>query len=431
MKSLSIGPPVRKLRLIIKREYLTRVKTKGFIIGTILVPLLGVAFCLLIIFLVRHKPSQTMRLVVVDNSGTLAQPITHNLDGKLENGQPEFTIVETMVRPASPDAVQQDLRSRINSEKIDAYLWIPADGTQSFELHMRNPDNFALIGPLSGAVDQAVISARLSDRGVHLDDIKAVLRGTDLQLLKVSEAGESVEKGQSIGIAIALVILLYTALLMYGIITMRSVLEEKTTRTMEVLISAVSPFELLCGKILGVAAAAFTQFAIWMISTALLFSYGALAAAGMGTGSALSGVHIPISLVLYAGIFFFGGYFLYSAMFAAIGSACSNEQDAQQLQWIAMAPLVFCMVIYSLVLNDPSSTTSVVLSEIPFFSPVLMALRISLQTPPFWQIALALVLLFLTTIVSIYASAKIYRVGILMYGKRPSVVEMFRWLRYS
>ena len=422
---------MRKLRLIIKREYLTRVKTKGFIIGTIIVPLLGVAFCLLIIFLVRHKPSQTMRLVVVDNSGTLAQPITHNLDGKLENGQPEFTIVETIVHPASPDAVQQDLRSRINSEKIDAYLWIPADATQSFELHMRNPDNFALIGPLSGAVDQAVISARLSDRGVHLGDVKEILRGTDLKLLKVSEAGESVEKGQSIGIAIALVVLLYTALLMYGIITMRSVLEEKTTRTMEVLISAVSPFELLCGKVLGVAAAAFTQFAIWMISTALLFSYGALAAAGMGQGSALSGVHVPISLVLYAGAFFVGGYFLYSSMFAAIGSACSNEQDAQQLQWVAMAPLVFCMVIYSIVLNDPTSTTSVVLSEIPFFSPVLMALRISLQTPPFWQIALALVLLFITTVGSIYASGKIYRVGILMYGKRPSLVEMFRWLRYS
>jgi ABC-2 type transport system permease protein len=422
---------MRKLRLIVKREYLTRVRTKSFIIGTITVPLLGVAFCLLIIFLVNHKPTQSMRLVIVDNSGALAQPITRNLDAKLDNGKLEFTIVETIVRPASPDAVQQDLRSRINSGKLDAYLWIPRDPSQSFELHTRNPDNFSLIEPLSGAVDQAVISGRLSERGVHLDDIKEILRSTDLKLLKVNETGESVEKGQSIGIAIALVVLLYTALLMYGIITMRSVLEEKTTRTMEVLISAVSPFELLCGKILGVAAAAFTQFAIWMISTALLFSYGALAAAGMGAGSALSGVHVPISLVLYAGAFFVGGYFLYSAMFAAIGSACSNEQDAQQLQWIAMAPLVFCMVIYSLVLSDPSSTTSVVLSEIPFFSPVLMALRISLQTPPVWQIALALALLFVTTVGSIYASAKIYRVGILMYGKRPSLIEMFRWLRYS
>lgn len=422
---------MRKLRLIVKREYLTRVKTKGFIIGTILVPLIGLAFCLLIIYLVNHKPTQSMRLVIVDDSGTLAQPITQGLDAKLENGKPEFTMVETIVQPASRDTVQQDLRARINSEKIDAYLWIPRDPKESFELHMRNPDNFSLIGPLSGAVDQAVISRRLSERGVHLDDLKTILHGAELKLMKVSETGEAEEKGQSIGIAIALVVLLYTALLMYGIITMRSVLEEKTTRTMEVLISAVRPFELLAGKILGVALAAFTQFAIWMISTALLFSYGTLAALGLGQGSAMSGVHIPISLVLYAGIFFIGGYFLYSSMFAAIGAACSNEQDAQQLQWIAMAPLVFCMVIYSMVLNDPTSTASVVLSEIPFFAPVLMALRISLQTPPAWQIALALFLLLITTVATVYASAKIYRVGILMYGKRPSLVEMFRWLRYS
>jgi len=145
----------------------------------------------------------------------------------------------------------------------------------------------------------------------------------------------------------------------------------------------------------------------------------------------MAGVHVPISLVVYTAVYFVGGYFLYSSMFAAIGAASSNEQDAQQLQWLAMAPLVFCMVIYSVILNDPSSTVSVVLSEIPFFSPVLMALRISLRTPPGWQISLSLVLLFFATVGTMYASAKIYRVGILMYGKRPSLVEMLRWLRYS
>ncbi len=422
---------MRKLRLIVKREYLTRVRTKGFIIGTVSVPLLGLAFCFLIIFLVNHKSTESTRLVIVDNTGTLAAPIEGGLTAKLDDGKPEFVIQDTILKPASPEAVQNDLRAKINAEMLDAYLWIPADATESFELHMRNPDNFKLIGPLSEAVDQAVISERLSARGVHVDDIRGVLHGTDLKLLKVSESGEAVEKGQSIGIAIALVILLYTALLMYGIITMRSVLEEKTTRTMEVLISAVRPFELLCGKILGVAAAAFTQFAIWMISTALLFSYGALAAMGMGQGSPLSGVHVPPSLLLYAGIFFFGGYFLYSSMFAAIGAACSNDQDSQQLQWLAMAPLVFCITIYGVILNDPTSNVSVGLSLVPFFSPVLMALRISLQTPPFWQIALSLFLLFVTTVGMIWVSAKIYRVGILMYGKRPSLVEMARWLRYS
>jgi ABC-2 type transport system permease protein len=114
-----------------------------------------------------------------------------------------------------------------------------------------------------------------------------------------------------------------------------------------------------------------------------------------------------------------------------VGAACSNEQDAQQLQWLAMAPLVFCMIIYSVILNDPSSKLAVILSEIPFFAPVLMSLRISLQTPPFWQIGLSFTLLVLTTIVMIWLSAKIYRVGVLMYGKRPSLIEMARWLRYS
>jgi ABC-2 type transport system permease protein len=232
-------------------------------------------------------------------------------------------------------------------------------------------------------------------------------------------------------VAIAIVVLLYTSLLMYGIITMRSVLEEKTTRTMEVLISAVDPFQLLAGKIIGVAAVAFTQFLIWTASLGLLASYGAAMVAMTGSGSMLSGLHLPASLLIYAGIYFFGGYFLYSTMFAAVGAACSNEQDAAQLQWIAMAPLVFSMVIYSLVLNDPSSKASVILSEIPFLAPVLMPLRVSLQMPPAWQMALSVALLFITAIGVIYASARIYRIGILMYGKRPTLPELARWLRYS
>jgi ABC-2 type transport system permease protein len=154
-------------------------------------------------------------------------------------------------------------------------------------------------------------------------------------------------------------------------------------------------------------------------------------AAMTGAGAALAGIHVPGALLAYAGIYFFGGYFLYSSMFAAVGAACSNEQDAAQLQWIAMAPLVFTMVIYSLVLNDSSSRASVILSEIPFFAPVLMPLRVSLQVPPAWQIALSIGLLFLSIVVVIYCSAKIYRVGILMYGKRPTLPELVRWLRYS
>jgi ABC-2 type transport system permease protein len=135
--------------------------------------------------------------------------------------------------------------------------------------------------------------------------------------------------------------------------------------------------------------------------------------------------------MVWSVVYFLCGYFLYSALFAAVGAACSNEQDAQQLQWIAMAPLVCTMMIYWVVLTDSNSRTSVILSEIPFFGPVLMPLRVSLQTPPLWQLALSIVLLLLSIAVVILASAKIYRVGILMYGKRPTLPEMFRWLRYS
>lgn len=422
---------MRKIWLIIKREYMTRVRTKGFIIGTIIVPLIGLGSILLVVFLVGHTASRSLRLVIMDNSGSLAPTIVRQLDGKLADGEPQFVVEQVISHAKSPEAVQQDLRTRINREQLDAYLLIPRDLEQPFELHMRNPDNFGLIGPLSNSVDQAVISSRLAQRGVHLDDMQSILKGTDLKLLKVSETGESVEKGQGIAVAVALVVLLYTALLMYGIITMRSVIEEKTTRTMEVLIASVRPFELLTGKILGVAAVAFTQFGIWMASTALLFSYGVLATWGMTRNSPLAGVHVPISLIVYAALFFVCGYFLYSSMFAAIGSACSNEQDAQQLQWLAMAPLVFCMIIYGVILNDPTSHTAVILSEIPFFAPVLMALRVSLQTPPAWQIALSVVLLVLTTVAVMYGAAKIYRVGVLMYGKRPTIVELFRWLRFT
>jgi ABC-2 type transport system permease protein len=422
---------MRKVWLIIKREYLTRVKTKGFVIGTLIVPFIGIVSVLLVAFLASHGSTQKVRIAIVDNVGGLAESVARGLKGTGENGKPEFTVSESIDRPASPDAVQQGLRARINSGALDAYLLIPGDLSRSFELHARNPDNFALLVPLTAAVNQALIEARLRARGIHVDDVSEIARGADLEVIKVSQSGESVEKGQTIGVAIGLVVLLYMSLLMYGIITMRSVLEEKTTRTMEVLISSVRPFQLLAGKILGVAGVAFTQFLIWILSLGLLLSYGAVMAAMFNPGSSFPVIHVPASLLIWAVLFFFGGYFLYSAMFAAIGAACSTEQDAAQLQWLAMGPLVFTMCIYWVILTDPTSKASFVLSEIPFFAPVLMPLRISVQMPPVWQAALSIVLLLLTTVGVIYGSAKIYRVGVLMYGKRPTLPELVHWLRYT
>jgi ABC-2 type transport system permease protein len=422
---------MRSIWLIIKREYLTAIKTKAFVITTVLLPLVGIGFFAMILFLVNHQPTKTFRLAIVDEAGGLAPSISQGLDAKLPDGQPEFTVVNSMDRPAADGGVENRLRNQVLSGKLDAFLLVPRDLTKSVQLHTRNPGDFALEAPLIAALNRAIILDRLSARGIHVDDASEITRGADLELIKITKSGETVEKGQSVGIAIALVLLLYMSLLIYGIIMMRSVLEEKTTRTMEVLISSVKPFDLLTGKILGVAATAFTQLLIWIVSLLLLLSYGVAMAATMGPSSPFAGVHVATSLIIYAVIFFVGGYFLYSAMFAAIGAACSSEHDAQQLQWLATAPLVFTMCVYSLVLADPSSTMSIALSEIPFFAPVLMPLRISLQTPPFWQIGLAIALLFSTTLTAIYASAKVYRIGVLMYGKRPTLPELAHWLRYS
>jgi ABC-2 type transport system permease protein len=422
---------MRKIWLVIKREYVTRAKTKGFVIGTLSVPLIGIAFTFLIAFIAGHQATQSMRLVLVDNAGGIAPAIVRGLDAKLPNGQPQFAIADPIERPASPAAVQDALRAKINSGALDAYLVIPSDFSKPVELHTKNPGNFAVLGPITSAVNQAVVEARLNARGVHVDNIREIVRSADFRVIKVSKGGEALEKGQTIGVAVALVILLYMSLLLYGILTMRSILEEKTTRTMEVLISKVKPSELLAGKILGIAGVAFTQFTIWAASLALLGAFGVAMTAMTGSASALAGIHIPGELLAISLIYFLGGYFLYSSMFAAVGAACSNEQDAGQLQWIATAPLIFTMSIYWVILTDSTSRFSVILTQIPFFSPVLMPLRFSLQPPPIWQLALSIFLLFATTIGVIFASAKVYRIGILMYGKRPTLPEMFRWLRYS
>ena len=424
---------MRKVWLIVKREYVTRVKTKGFLIGTLLLPSLGIVSVLLAAAVSGHGSNHNVRIAIVDNAGGLADLVSQALPGTdgVGKGKLEFTVVQSFEQASSASTVEQDLRAQVNSGLLDAYLVIPLDLSQPAELHTKNPDNFGVIAPVTAAVNQALIESRLNARGIHVDNFSEIARDADLQVIKVSKSGESVEKGQTIGVAVGLVLLLYMSLLMYGVMTMRSVLEEKTSRTMEVLISSVRPFQLLAGKIVGIAGVAFTQFLIWIVSAGLLLSYGAVMALTFNPGSSFPAIHVPVSLVILAVLFFFGGYFLYSAMFAAIGAACSTEHDAAQMQWLAMGPLVFTMMIYWTVLSDPASTLSIVLSEIPFFAPVLMPMRISVQTPPVWQIALSIFVLFATAVGVIYSSAKVYRIGVLMYGKRPTLPELLRWLRYS
>jgi ABC-2 type transport system permease protein len=422
---------MHKVWLVIKREYITRVKTKGFILATIGVPLLSAGVMVLSVVMAVRQTGHTMKMAIVDEAGGLGTQIAENLAGeKLDNGKPRFEIAKTLEQPVLEASVRDSLRDQVNGGKLDGYLVIPKDASY-VEFHTKNAADFMIYGPVQTAVNHAVITRRLSERGVHIDDVAALMKGINMKVIKVTQQGESEDSGQTFVMGLILAMLLYITLIMYGVITMRSVLEEKTTRIVEVLVSAVRPFQLLLGKIIGVAGVGFTQYLIWITTGLLLVTYGGSVAATVRPGASFPHIHVPASLLAYLGIYFVLGYFLYASLYASVGAASSNEQDAQQLQLVVTLPLVFGFIMYNGVLRDPSSTLSFVLSEIPLFSPILMVLRITAQTPPFWQIALSIFILAVTMLGVVYLSSRIYRVGILMYGKRPSLVEILRWLRYS
>ncbi len=422
---------MRKLWLIIKREYITRVKTKGFVIGTLALPLLTIGVFVFSILVAMRQPDHTLKLAILDDAGGLSAAVTKGLNGTLPNGQPTFRVVKSF--EMSEPGARAELRAELSAGRLDGYLVIPKDisAGKRAEFHSRNPGDIALTDSIARAVSDAVIARRLSERGVRVDNVGEMVRGVDVKLIKVSKHGESEEKGDTFLVAIVLAMVLYTTMVMYGVMTMRAVLEEKTSRIMEVLVSAARPFQLMAGKILGVGGVALTQYLIWSVSAALLTSYGFAMASTLQPGASAPHLHLPASLLVYFVVYFLLGYFLHASIYAAIGAAASNEQDAQQLQWPATLPLIFSFVMFNFILRDPNSHTAVMLSLIPFFTPILMLLRISAETPPFWQIALSMALTVLTTVGVVYFSARIYRVGVLMYGKRPSLVELFRWLRYS
>src|SRR5579884_279093 len=423
-----------KLWFVVKRVYLTRVLTKGFIISTVAIPALIIGVIVFQFFVAEKQPALTQTITIVDEAGQLGDLIESFLARqKLPDGKPAFSVVQIQEQPRVPKELRARLTARTRTHRLSGYLWIPRGilSGEKPQFVVRNPGAFMTLETINEAVREAVISRLLKSRGVSVQNLSTLLHSADVRLIHLTSEGESEEKGQIYVVAIGMATILYGSLLMYGITTMRSVLEEKTTRIMEILISSIRPFELLAGKILGVAAVGLTQFLIWAISAGLLTAYGLSMAKVASPSDSGFKIHLPPALLAFGVLYFIGGYFLFASMYAAIGSAVSSEQDAQQLQMPVTLLLVTSFFLFSIIMSDPNSTLSIALSMIPFFSPILMVMRIALQTPPLWQVALSLIFLLLTTLGVTYASARIYRVGVLMYGKRPSFVELFRWLRYS
>lgn len=419
-----------KVWLVIKREYKTRVLTKGFVISTIAIPGLIVGFIVFQSMLASGHPEHNKKIAILDESGGLGPAVEKSLaQDKLPGGSPAFEVIEVLENPSHPVQARQEFAAMTRRRALDGYLWIQRGilSGERPEFVARDPSTLTSLDTLNRAVGEAVIAKRLKGQGAATQDARNLLRAANVRLIRLTRKGETEEKGQIYVVAIVMGMILYGALLTYGITTMRSILEEKTSRIIEVLISSIRPVQLLAGKILGVAAVGLTQFLIWTISAGLLEVYG-LALAGSSGGHPIN-LGLSAAALVWVVIYFLGGYFLYAALYAAIGAAVSSEHDAHQIQMPVTLLLAGSFLLFNIIISDPNSPASIVLSMIPFFSPILMVMRIALQSPPLWQIAVSLLVLALTTLGVIYASARVYRAAVLMYGKRPSLVELLRWLR--
>jgi ABC-2 type transport system permease protein len=416
---------MKRLFVLVRREYLERVRTKAFVIGTVLGPLL-MGGLTVIPGLLMSRGGKPLRVAVVDEGGQLAAPVGAALAAREHNGQKRF-IVEP-ARPGTIEEREKQCKEDVLSGKLDGYLVLPADALSKSEAsyYGKNVSNVVDLGLMDNAIGQTLIGLRLNDAGVPPERVKDVTRGLNMKRIRVSATGDREDRGAATILALVLLMILYATVLMWGQMLLTSVIEEKTSRVVEVMASAVPPFQLLVGKLLGVGAAGLTQFLVWALS---LF---AVSLGGAGMMAAMGGGKMPeISPLLLVGlvVYFLLGFLLYSSLFAAVGASVNTAQEAQSLAFPVMMPLIVGVTLFPMVMQAPDSTMSVVLSLIPLFTPLLMFLRIAVLTPPLWQIALSILLTSLTIAGVLWVAARIYRVGILMYGKRPTFPEILRWVR--
>jgi len=414
-----------KLWAVVRREYLERVRTKGFVIATILGPLAMAGLMIVPIF-AMGSGSKPLKVAVLDATGTLGPAVEDALRDARFDGKPRFDVRPVGDQP--PATREAALKAAVLEGGLDGYLDLPADvvanGTASY--FGRNVSNRIDLRTMERAVSDVLVGVRLAAAGLDPGKVKDLTKELDLKTIRLSESGEREDRGAAMLFAIILLMILYTSILMWGQMLMTSVIEEKTSRVVEVMASGVPSTTLLAGKLLGVGGAGLTQFLVWSLS---LFAVS-LAMAGPLVGAFPMPEVTALMLVSFV-LFFLLGFFFYAALYAAIGSAVNTVQEAQNFVWPVMMPIIIGMVSFTAVLESPDGAFSVTMSMIPGISPLIMFLRIVVLTPPLWQIALSIVLLALGILGVLWAAARIYRVGILMYGKKPTFPELVKWVRHA
>lgn len=417
-----------KLFIIIKREFLTRVRTKAFIVTTILVPL-GLAALIFVPVLIQMFDSDTShKIAVVDNTNIVFAKLAEQDSVRYQDYS---------------DTKIEDLRHMVMEGEIEGYLTINnknINENKSVELVYGGGGGISLISSVEDDLQSVFRDVRLNQAKASAEIMDILETETELSTTKLTEEGEEESANTFFlsGLGYVMAFIVYGAIFGYGGYVMRSVIEEKSSRIIEVVASSAKPFELLLGKVLGIGTLGLTQFLIWVIAGAGLLSVsGPIAAMFMSSDATEAATSSPIPEIpeidpligLYFIVFFMMGYLIYSAVLAAIGSAVDSESDTQQLMIPVMIPVIIAIIILPRVAVDPDSTFSVVSSLIPFFSPVLMIARIPITDVPFWEIGLSIVLMLGTFIGLMWLSAKIYSVGILSYGQSAGFKELMKWIR--
>jgi len=446
---------MNKSFLILRREYLTRVKKKSFIIMTLLVPLMMAAFTVLPAYLANMDDKEERTIAVYD-------PTALVLD-RLESNQ--FTKFHYI-----PQQEFQELSKNFKSDKYYAVLHIPENilTTNRAEMISNKQVTFDVKNMITNRIENIMEGEKKKTilDAVGIPDLEKKLAATKtnitVETIKLGEKGEAVKSSTEIAMAIGYIagFLMYFFVLMYGIMVMKGVMEEKTNRIVEVIISSVKPFQLLFGKIVGIGLVGLTQIAIWVI-LGVAISTGVTAFSGQGSHAAAQTQNIMsspqmeqlansspeaqnkvleiigmignlnIPLIVFALFFYFiCGFILYASFYGAIGSAVDSDEDAQQMMFPLMMPLIFSVIILIAVAKNPEGSLAFWASIIPFTSPIIMMARIPFGVPV-WQIILSMTILLATILGTIWVAGKIYRTGILMYGKKVNLKEIVKWLFYK
>src|SRR6184192_138819 len=410
---------MHKIWAIVRREFVERVRTRWFWIGALLGPVLfGVVF-----FLSGQlgRGGGPKRIAIVDATAT---EVGARIAEQLGRGG------NWAIRVPATGRVIDSLTVEVRAKRLDGFLVVTDAALDSGKVEYRGANVFAGKGALQRPVGDALTVVRLQRAGVDPQLVARASIPLRLETCKISRGATCGESAaQSFSLAYFMGIILYTAILLYGINVMSSVLEEKTTRIVEVLVSSLRPFQLLLGKVLGVGAVSIFQFLIWGVAGRLLLARRAPLAAGEAADELFQMPHVTGATFAVFMAYFLGGFFLYSAMFAAVGAMSSTEQEARQAQQPVAWMLVLSFISMFAMLNDPGSTLAVTLSLIPFSSPVAMPVRWAAGNLPVSELALSLAILVAGIVAVTWIAARIYRVGILMTGKRPNLKELVRWVR--